>query len=189
MEENKMLQLHEPKQCERLKWFTISHFVISIIGIIGMFLATLLDGYMIAVLFVWELVLLVLYWVAGTRTARKKNWCRPQNGRERLQAFLSPALVAWIWGGLFLFVTAIPGIQSSLGDTGDILAMILMWSLLILAFPSSWGFAMLFLACGATESAPILFLLMIVVGAIPPALFLLGSHFGVRMKGQEIVPG
>ena len=185
MEENKMLQLHEPRQRERLKWFTVSHFVISIIGVIGMFLATLLDGYMIAVLLVWEVVLLALYWVAGTRTARKKNWCRPQNVRERLQAFLSPALVAWIWGGLFLLVTAVPGIHSGLGDAGDIVAMIMMWSLLILAFPSSWGFAMLFLVCGATDSPPVLFLLMVVVGAVPPALFLLGSVLGVRKTAGE----
>lgn len=179
MEYNEPMQLRSPAQAERLKWFAISHFAISIVGVTGMFLSSLLGGYMIAVLLVWELVLLALYWVAGTVTARKKNWCRPQSGREGLKAFLFPALIAWAWGGLFLFITAVSGIQSSMGDAGDIIAMLLMWLLLFLAFPSSFGFAMLFLVCGATDSPPVLFLLMIAVGAVPPAIFLLGSVFGV----------
>lgn len=178
-------QRRTPKQCERLKWFAVSHFAISIIGIIGMFFSTFLDGYMTAVLLLWEAVLLALYAFAGKSIARKLSWSRPQSFRDGLRAFLFPTLIAWVWGGLFLFVTAIPGIQSSLGDAGDIVAMLLMWSLLILAFPSSWGFAMLFLACGATESPPILFLYMLVVGAVPPGLFLLGSVFGVRKAAGE----
>ena len=185
MEHNEPMQLRDPKQGERLKWFALSHFAISIIGIIGMFLSAFLGGYMTAVLFLWEAVLLALYAFAGRLIARKLSWCRPQSFREGLKAFLAPALIAWIWGGLFLFITAIPGIQSSMGDAGYVVTVLLMWSLLILAFPSSWGFAMLFLACGATDSPPILFLLMIVVGAVPPALFLLGNVFGARKPDEK----
>ena len=185
MEHNEPVQLRAPKQGERLKWFAISHFAISSIGITGMFLSSLLGGYMTTVLFLWEAVLLALYAFAGRWIARKLNWSRLQSTREGVKAFLAPTLIAWIWGGLFLFITAIPGIQSSMGDAGYVVTVLLMWSLLILAFPSSWGFAMLFLACGATESPPILFLLMIIVGAVPPALFLLGSVLGVRKATGE----
>lgn len=182
MEEKNGLNLRFPTQAKRLKWFAISHFAISVIGVIGMFLSTLLGGYMISVLLLWEVVLLALYAFAGGWIARKWSWCRPQSAGEGLKAFLFPALIAWVWGGAFLFVTAVPGVQSRMGDAGDILAIFLMWALLFLAYPSSWGFAMLFLACGATESPPVLFLLMIVVGAVPPALFVLGSVLGVRKE-------
>ena len=182
MEQNNGMQLRDPTQGERFKWFAISHFSISIIGVIGMFISTIHDGAMVAVLFLWEAILLALYVAAGVWAARKRNWNKPQRVRDGILAFLSPALVAWLWGGLFLFVTAVPGIQSGLGDAGDLLAMGLMWLLLIFAFPSSWGFAILFMLIGAQDTAFNLIWILIVVGGLPPALFLLGSIWGSRKK-------
>lgn len=190
MERNEMMQLRSPSHGERFKWFAISHFSISIIGVIGMFLSTILDGAMLAVLFLWEAVLLALYVFAGVWIARKRNWCRPQRVRDGVRAFLSPTLVAWVWGGLFLVFLCVPGLMTGMGDAGDIIAMILMYSLLFLAFPSSAGFIMLVLFVGGLEANfsaewPLFFVYMIIVGAVPPALFLLGSVFGVRKSTGE----
>ena len=192
MEHNDSLQLRAPRQRERFGWFALSHFVISFIGVAGALLSTALDGSMLAVLFVWEFVLLALYWAAGTWSARRKRWARPQSVREGLWAFFSPTLVAWIWGGLFLMFLSVPGLMTGMGDTGDIIAVVLMYSLLFLAFPSSAGFIMLTLFTGGldadfTAQWPLFFVYLFVVGAVPPALFLLGSTVGVR-KGQRQVP-
>ena len=189
MEHSKEIQLRNPSQRERFKWFAISHFSISIIGIIGAFLSTVLDGAMIAVLFLWEVVLLALYAVAGVWVARKRNWNKPQRTRDGVFAFLSPTLVAWAWGGLLLLST-VPMFKLRLGDVGDILAIVLMYSLLFLAFPSSAAFIMLTLFVGGldanfTAEWPLFFVYMLIVGAVPPGLFLLGSVIGVRKRSGE----
>ena len=188
--EHNGIQLRDPTPGERFRWFAISHFSISIIGAIGALLSTVLDGAMMVVLFLWEAVLLALYAFAGRWIARKWNWSRPRTAREGLWAFFSPALVAWIWGGLFLIFLCIPGLMSGMGDTGDIIAMVLMYSLLFLAFPSSGGFIMLTLFVGGldanfTAEWPLFFVYLFIVGAVPPALFLLGSVFGVRKTSGE----
>lgn len=192
MEQNKMMQMRTPSHGERFKWFAISHFSISIIGVAGMFLSTLVGGAMLAVLFLWEVVLLALYVFAGMWVARKRSWRRPQRVRDGVWTFLSPALVAWIWGGIFLVFLCVPGLMTGMGDTGDIIAIVLMYSLLFLAFPSSLGFIMLTLFTGGLETMefavgwPYFFAYMFLVGAVPPALFLLGSVFGVRkVTGEE----
>lgn len=189
MEHSKEIQLRNPAQGERFKWFAISHFSISIIGIIGAFLSTVLDGAMIAVLFLWEAVLLALYAVAGVWVARKRNWNKPQRTRDGVCAFLSPTLVAWAWGGLLLLST-VPMFKLRLGDVGDILAIVLMYSLLFLAFPSSAAFIMLTLFVGGldanfTAEWLLFFVYMLIVGAVPPGLFLLGSVLGVRKRSGE----
>lgn len=189
MEHSKEIQLRNPSQGERFKWFAISHFSISIIGIIGAFLSTVLDGAMIAVLFLWEVVLLALYVVAGVWVARKRNWNKPQRTRDGVCAFLSPTLVAWAWGGLLLLST-VPIFKLRLGDVGDVLAIVLMYSLLFLAFPSSAAFIMLTLFVGGldanfTAEWPLFFVYMLIVGAVPPGLFLLGSVIGVRKRSGE----
>lgn len=189
MEHSKEIQLRNPSQGERFKWFAISHFSISIIGIIGAFLSTVLDGAMIAVLFLWEVVLLALYAVAGVWVARKRNWNKPQRTRDGVCAFLSPTLVAWAWGGLLLLST-VPMFKLRLGDVGDILAIVLMYSLLFLAFPSSAAFIMLTLFVGGldanfTAEWLLFFVYMLIVGAVPPGLFLLGSVLGVRKRSGE----
>ena len=183
MENNKAVQLRDPTQAERFKWFAIGHFSISIIGVIGMFLSTALDGAMLALLFLWEGVLLALYVAAGVWIARKRNWCRPQQFRDGLRAFLSPAVVAWIWGGLFLVFLCVPGLMSAMGDAGDLLGIGLMYSLLFLAYPSSGAFIMLVLLVGGLEADftgewLLFFVYMLIVGAVPPGLFLLGSIWG-----------
>lgn len=191
MEHSKEIQLRDPTHGERFKWFAISHFTISIIGIIGALLSTVFDGAMIAVLFLWEAVLLVLYVFAGIWVTRKRSWSKPANTQEGIRAFLSPALIAWVWGGIFLVFLCIPGVMSSLGDTGDIIAVVLMYSLLFLAFPSSAAFIMLTLFVGGldanfTAEWPLFFVYMLIVGAVPPGLFLLGSVLGVRkLSGEE----
>ena len=189
MEHSKEIQLRNPSQGERFKWFAISHFSISIIGIIGAFLSTVLDGAMIAVLFLWEVVLLALYVVAGVWVARKRNWNKPQRTRDGVCAFLSPTLVAWAWGGLLLLST-VPIFKLRLGDVGDVLAIVLMYSLLFLAFPSSAAFIMLTLFVGGldanfTAEWLLFFVYMLIVGAVPPGLFLLGSVLGVRKRSGE----
>ena len=189
MEHSKEIQLRNPSQGERFKWFAISHFSISIIGIIGAFLSTVLDGAMIAVLFLWEAVLLALYAVAGVWVARKRNWNKPQRTLDGVCAFLSPTLVAWAWGGLLLLST-VPMFKLRLGDVGDILAIVLMYSLLFLAFPSSAAFIMLTLFVGGldanfTAEWLLFFVYMLIVGAVPPGLFLLGSVLGVRKRSGE----
>lgn len=184
------IPLRDPTQGERFRWFAVSHFAISIIGVIGAFLSTALDGAMVAVLFLWEGVLLALYAIAGVWVARKSGWNKPRSFREGGRAFLSPALVAWSWGGVFLLFLCVPGLMSGMGDAGDIIAMILVYSLLFLAFPSSCGFIMLTLLVGGLEADftvqwPLFFVYMLMVGAIPPGLFLLGSVLGVRKAPGE----
>lgn len=191
MEHNKAMQLRSPSQGERFKWFAISHFSISSIGVIGMFASTLLDGAMLAALFLWEGVLLALYVFAGAWIARKRVWCKPQRARDGVQAFLFPTLAAWIWGGLFLVFLCTPGLMTDMGDAGVIIAFILMYSLLFLAFPSSGGFIMLILFVGGldanfTAERLLFFVYLLIVGAVPPLLFLLGSVFGARkISGEE----
>ena len=192
MEHNEAIQLRDPTQGERFKWFAICHFSISILGVVGAFLSTALDGAMVAVLFLWEAVLLALYAVAGVWIARKRNWCKPQGVRGGVRAFLSPALVAWVWGGLFLMFLCVPGLMSSMGDAGDLIGIGLMYSLLFLAFPSSGAFIILVLLVGGLEADfsgewLLFFVYMLIVGAVPPGLFLLGSTLGTR-KEQSMTP-
>lgn len=187
MEHNEAMRLRDPTQGERFKWFAISHFSISIIGVVGALLSTVFDGAMVAVLFLWEVVLLALYAVAGVWIARKRSWNKPHSTREGICAFLSPTLVAWIWGGIFLLFLCIPGLMSGMGDAGDIIAIGLMYSLLFLAFPSSGAFIILVLLVGGLEADftaewPLFFVYMLLVGAVPPGLFLLGSVLGVRKE-------
>ena len=193
MEEHTMEILHLPTQGERFKWFAVSHFAISVIGVIGAFLSTLSGGAMLAVLFVWEAVLLTLYAFAGVRVARKRNWKKPQGVRDGVFAFLSPTLVAWAWGGIFLVFLCVPGLMSGTGDTGNVIAMVLMYSLLLLAFPSSAAFIMLALFTGGLDATftvqwPMFFLYLIIVGAVPPGLFLLGSVLGARKEKTNEIP-
>ena len=190
MKHNSVIPLHDPTQRERFKWFAISHFSISVLGVIGGFLSIALDGAMLAAIFLWEGVLLALYAVAGAWIARRRGWSNPRSFREGVIAFLSPTLVAWIWGGIFLVFLCIPGLMSGMGDAGDIVAMILVYSLLFLAFPASCGFIMLTLLVGGVEADftvqwPLFFAYMLLVGAIPPGLFLLGSVYGVRKAPGE----
>ena len=187
MKQNEVMKLRDPSRGERFKWFAISHFSISVIGVLGMLLSTALDGAMLAALFVWEGVLLALYVLAGGWIARKRLWCRPVSLREGARAALSPTLVAWIWGGIFLVFLCVPGLMTGMGDAGDIVAMILMYSLLLLAFPSSLGFIMLTLLVGGLDANfaaewPVFFLYLLIVGVFPPLLFVLGSTFGVRKE-------
>lgn len=101
------------------------------------------------------------------------NLVPPTEFSGRSLAFSSPALVAWIWGGLFLVMLCVPGLQSGLGDTGDIIAMILMYSLLFLAFPASCGFIILTLFTKGLETLefavgwPYFLVYMLLVGAVP----------------------
>lgn len=187
MEHSKEIQLRDPTHGERFKWFAISHFTISIIGVIGALVSTVFDGAMVAVLLSWEVVLLALYAAAGVWIARKRGWNKPQSVQDGVRAFLSPTLVAWLWGGIFLVFLCVPGLMSGMGDAGDIIAIGLMYSLLFLAFPSSGAFIMLTLLAGGLEADftgewLLYFVYMLVVGAVPPALFLLGSTFGVRKE-------
>lgn len=193
MKHNSVIPLRDPTQRERFKWFAISHFSISVLGVVGGFLSIALDGAMLAVLFLWEGVLLALYAVAGAWIARRRGWSKPRSFRGGGRAFLSPALVAWIWGGIFLLFLCVPGLMSGMGDAGDIIAMILVYSLLFLAFPSSCGFIMLTLLVGGVEADftvqwPLFFVYMLLVGAVPPGLFLLGSVHGVRKAPGEEQP-
>ena len=192
MKQNEGIQLHDPSQGERFKWFAICHFSISILGVVGAFLSTALDGAMVAVLFLWEAVLLALYAVVGVWIARKRNWRKPQGVRGGVWAFLSPTLVAWIWGGIFLLFLCIPGLMSGMGDVGDLIGIGLMYSLLFLAFPSSGAFIILVLLVGGLEADfsgewLLFFVYMLIVGAVPPGLFLLGSTLGTR-KEQNMTP-
>lgn len=191
MEEHSMEILHSPTQKERFKRFAASHFTISILGAVGAFFSIFLGGAMLAVLFIWEGVLLALYALAGARVARKRNWQKPQGIRDCICAFLSPTLVAWIWGGIFLVFLCIPGLMSGTGGIGDMIAAVQMYILLLLAFPSSFGFIMLALFTGGLDAAftvqwPMFFLYLIIVGAVPPGLFLLGSTLGAQ-NPQEIM--
>lgn len=193
MKHNSGIPMRDPTQGERFKWFAISHFSISVLGVIGAFGSTALGGAMVAVIFLWEGVLLALYAIAGVWIARRQGWDRPRGFREGVRAFLSPTLVAWIWGGIFLLFLCVPGLMSGMGDAGDILAMILIYSLLFLAFPSSCGFIMLTLLVGGLEADftvqwPLFFVYMLVVGAVPPGLFLLGSVLGGRKSPGEEQP-
>lgn len=188
--EHNGIQLRDPTPGERFRWFAISHFSISIIGVIGALLSTVLDGAMMVVLFLWEAVLLALYVVAGRWVARKRSWNKLRRTRDGVRAFLTPTLVAWIWGGLFLMFLCVPGLMTVMGDAGDLMAIVLMNSLFILAFPSSCGFIILTLFVGGldanlTAEWPLFFVYLLIVGAVPPALFLLGSVFGVRKTSGE----
>lgn len=188
-----MYMFKEPTQSERFKWFAISHFFISIIGVAGAFLSTFLEGAMVAVLFLWEAVLLALYAAAGGWIARKRCWCKPQCTRNGVRAFLFPTLVAWIWGGIFLVFLCVPGLMSAMGDVGDIIAILLMQSLLFLAFPSSAAFIMLTVFVGGLDANfnaewPVFFVYMLIVGAVPPGLFLLGSVLGGHGKEGKEAP-
>ena len=178
------IQLRAPSQGERFKWFAISHFTISIFGVIGMFLSALTGGAMVAVLFLWEAVLLALYAFAGRWIARKRNWCRPTGFKEGFRAFFSPALVAWIWGGVFLLLFCIPRFRwGGMGDARDIIVVVLMYSLLFLAFPSSCGFFILALFAGGLDAdISAEWGYMIIVGGIPPLLFVLGSLWGGKKQ-------
>ena len=189
MEEKKPV-LHKPTQWERLGSFACSHFLFSIFGAMVLVGGGLIwlelekrYGYEIffALLMVASLLYLTIYMLLGRWAAGEKMWLAPASGKERISAFLFPALIAWIWGGLVLTASAMVGLA------GYHLATALLWISFVLASPS---FLMVFtaVAFGWLDGGLLnMILSVLVVGGLPPLLFLLGSIWGSRRAERGVV--
>lgn len=116
------------------------------------------------------------YLPAGWRTARKRNWDRPDRNTS-LRAIFLPALIGWSWAGLglaFLYL----GIERVCFHLG----LVVLAPLLLLASPS----ALFGIQAFASLPLPVnLFL----AGLLPSLLFWLGSWLAVSASSiQNVEP-
>ncbi len=180
-----------PSRWQFFRTFAGCHFLVSIIGVLGVVFcfasSALVGGYFLALLFLWEVILLAIYVIMGAWAAREMEWSAPRRFRDGFGAVIVPTLIAWVWGGAFLMMLFYRGGWEAAGY--DTVATILFWSLLIFAFPSSWGYGML------TMMLPNLFgyygranevIAMLLVGILPPVLFLLGSIWRSRRLEKKL---
>lgn len=177
-----------PDPKERLSAFAGSHFMFSISGAIVLMIGGVIGlelesryGYQVffALLIFANLLYMAIYVLLGRWSAREWNWTAPATVKEGFLAFLFPALIAWCWGGLVLAASFAPG----LGAYGLATAAIL-----FSFFLASPAFLMVFtaFACGWMVGGLLsMILCVLVVGGLPPALFLLGSIWGSRKSKQS----
>lgn len=175
--------LHRPGQWERLGAFAGSHFLFSIFGAVVLVVGGLIGlklesqyGYEVffALLIFANVLYLTVYVLLGRRAAVEQGWLAPASVGEGVLAFLLPALIAWVWGGLVLAACEQVGLESYYLATG------MLWISLVLASPS---FLMVFTAAafGWMDGGVLnMILCVLVVGGLPPLLFLLGSIWGSR---------
>lgn len=190
MEERNGLNLCSPTQAERLGTFASRHFLFSIMGSVVLVVGGLIGlelesqyGYEVffALLIFANLLYLAIYILLGRWAAKEKGWVTPASFWEGGLAFLFPALIAWAWGGLVLGAATIPGSE------GYELATAVIWISFIFASPS---FLMVFtaFACGWMDGGLInMILCVLVVGGLPPLLFLLGSIWGGRKAERRAI--
>ena len=175
-----------PSHWQYFRTFAGCHFLLSVIGLAGAVLSlsmgALVGEYFIVLLMAWDAVLMLLYAVMGGWAAGEMCWCAPQRIRDGMGAVLAPALVAWAWGGAFLLAMRhCGGWESARYET---LVMILFGSLLIFAFPSSWGYGALcgwVAGRGGLDEPPAL----LIVGILPPLLFFLGYLWRSRRQAKK----
>lgn len=189
MEKVNVPVLHDPTQRERLKQFAVSHFVISVLGAllamsVGFVILTLVSQSEIAmyiVLIVCSAAGMAAYGVAGFYSAETYGWSRPKKFKDGFPAFLFPALIAWAWGSLMLYCASGPGLD------GYELVSTLILTNLFLALPSL-VMVVTSLVLGLLDGGlPNMIICMLVVGGLPPLLFLLGSTWGGRKNEQRVM--
>ena len=173
--------LYQPSQGERLGQFAAAHFVISLAGAvcamsIGLVLVEVIGDFevLLTLIAVAALLLMLAYGFAGVRAARVCGWEKPKNVKSAVLAFLLPALIAWGWGSLVLVC------GSLMGRGWTSVASILLILSFFGAFPSSVSvFALL--GFGVLDNGTVSMILhMLLVGGLPPLLFLLGSIWGSK---------
>lgn len=170
-----------PTQTERLGQFAAAHFVISLAGalvamVIGLILVEVIGDFevLLALIAVAAAILMLAYGAAGARAARVCGWEKPKNVASAVQAFLFPALIAWGWGSLVLCCASLAG--RGWASMASILLMLSFFA----AFPSSLAVFALF-GFGVLDGGSVsMVLCMLLVGGLPPLLFLLGSILGGR---------
>lgn len=181
------MSLCRTTQLKRFKGFAVSHFLISVISMVlsicGVLVGLVLKENrivpVVAVVTLWDIILLASYAIAGAWRAREEGWNRPKL-REGLLAFFAPALIAWAWGGCVLLLALLPG-----PSWPDIMAAML-WVSAFLACPS-FCMVLAALLLGALGSMGIVNLLfwLLLAGGVPPLLFLLGSLWGSRGRRKQ----
>lgn len=186
MEKVNVPVLHDPTQRERLKRFAISHFVISVLGAflamsVGYVLLILVSQSEIAmyiVLSVCSMAGMVAYAVAGFYSAETYGWNKSKKWKDRFLAFLFPALIAWGWGSLMLYFT-LSGVESYRLVSG-------LLTVNIFGACPSLVIVVTSLVLGLLDGGlPNMITCMLLVGGLPPLLFLLGSIWGGRKKEQR----
>lgn len=180
---------HRPSQRERFKWFAISHFVISVlgallamsVGYVLLILASQNEVAMYIVLIVGSVVGMAAYAVAGFYSAETYGWNRPKTFINGFLAFLFPALIAWAWGSLMLYCASSPGLDAYELVSALILAnvflalpsLVMVITSLVLGFLD--GGLLNMIAC------------MLLVGGLPPLMFLLGSMWGSKREERRVM--
>lgn len=172
---------------ERLGGFARSHFAISGIGfavclLMFAFIMQSTEGFLqrYSVWFILgDILLLLLYAVAGYWSAQKRQWGPFCSWKEGLWAFLDPALIAWGWGALVVL--------SFFGDVWPLLLFLFCGSL-FLASPSFIMVLLAFVHYPFVFDWPSLWLWAFLAGGIPPMLFFLGSLLGGK-EGSPVKEG
>jgi len=181
--------LHRPTQAERLGRFAVSHFVISVLGAllamsVGYVLLVLTsqsEAAMYIVLVVCSAAGMAAYAAAGFYSAKTYGWNRPKNFMDGFLAFLFPALIAWAWGSMMLYCASQPGLNAYELVSALILANV------FLALPSLI-MVVTSLVLGLLDGGMLnMILCMLLVGGLPPLMFLLGSIWGGRKHEQRMV--
>lgn len=161
--------------------FAAAHFVISLAGVliampVGLILAEVIGDFevLLSLIAAAAAVLMLIYGAAGVRAAGECGWEKPNRAGTAVRAFLFPALIAWGWGSLVLCCASLAG--RGWASVASILLMLSFFA----AFPSSLAVFALF-GFGVLDGGLIsMVLCMLLVGGLPPLLFLMGSILGSR---------
>ena len=187
MEKVNVPVLHDPTQRERLKQFAVSHFAISVlgallamsVGYVLLILTSQSEAAMYIVLIVCSVAGMAAYAVAGFYSAKTYRWHRPKNFIDGFLAFLFPALIAWAWGSLMLYCASQPGL-----DAYELVSALILANV-FLALPSL-VMVVTSLVLGFLDGGLLnMIVCMLVVGGLPPLMFLLGSIWGGRRNEQR----
>ena len=187
MEKVNVPVLHDPTQRERLKQFAVSHFAISVlgallamsVGYVLLILTSQSEAAMYIVLIVCSVAGMAAYAVAGFYSAKTYGWHGPKNFIDGFLAFLFPALIAWAWGSLMLYCASQPGL-----DAYELVSALILANV-FLALPSL-VMVVTSLVLGFLDGGLLnMIVCMLVVGSLPPLMFLLGSIWGGRRNEQR----
>lgn len=127
--------------------------------------------------------LMAAYFPAGCLASFTEGWSGPKSEKEKVQAVLFPALVAWAWVGVVFLALFL--------EEQALFYVVFMLSV-FLAAPSSFFsiLAMIFLSGPYGAGWGGLLVGGLLSGFLPPLLFAVGSFWqSARMEGKDLLAG
>lgn len=167
---------------QRFSGFAVGHILLSLLTVIFVPLLLMSDlSPWVAAL--CGCLLMAAYFPAGCLASFTEGWSGPKSEKEKVQAVLFPALVAWAWVGVVFLALFL--------EEAALFWVVFMLSM-FLAAPSSFFsiLAMIFLSGPYGAGWGGLLAGGLLSGFLPPLLFALGSFWqSARMERKGLLSG